>query len=160
MKYEPDNSVVLMDLGDLEHCGFDHADFDFELGTVGIDDSAARWPIALVVNFAGGYVATPGLDTDDLWAERKACFQRFRAMTERMLMPWTRIFPDDPTSWPPDDESMRILLIRRVIRGEPWRCSIESAGNVHGVAVKGALPSYADLRWQAIHFPTEEPDDE
>jgi len=59
LKYIKEKSVVLMDLIDLEHCGFDHEDFDFELKASGIRDKEARWPVALIVNFAGGAVVTP-----------------------------------------------------------------------------------------------------
>ena len=48
-----------MDLADLEHCGFSHDEFDFELRTSGTEDPEARWPVALVVNFGGGAVVTP-----------------------------------------------------------------------------------------------------
>ena len=59
MKYIKDKNIVVMDLMDLEHCGFDHEDFEFELRTSGIRDREARWPAALIVNFAGGAVVTP-----------------------------------------------------------------------------------------------------
>ena len=59
MRYIKDKNIVVMDLMDLEHCGFDHEDFDFELRACGIRDREARWPVALIVNFAGGPVVTP-----------------------------------------------------------------------------------------------------
>ncbi len=59
MRYIKGKNVVIMDLMDLEHCGFDHEDFDFELRASGINDPEARWPVALVVNFGGGAVVTP-----------------------------------------------------------------------------------------------------
>ena len=59
MRYLKDKKVVIMDLADLEHCGFSHDEFDFELRTRGIEDPEARWPVALIVNFGGGAVVTP-----------------------------------------------------------------------------------------------------
>ena len=53
---EYQDGVVLMDLVDLEHCGFDVGEFHFELQAAGIDDPAAVWPVALLVNFTGGAV--------------------------------------------------------------------------------------------------------
>ncbi len=60
--YDPDLNLVHMDLTDLEHAGFDHEAFSGELALVGVESTAARWPLALIVNFACGHVV--GADTD------------------------------------------------------------------------------------------------
>ena len=59
MRFLPKKRVVVMDLVDLEHCGFDVEEFHSELFLHGIDDVEATFPLALVVNFAGGHVLTP-----------------------------------------------------------------------------------------------------
>lgn len=51
--------MVVMGLIDLEHCGFDHDEFCAELEMRGIEEKAAQWPLALVVNYRGGAVVTP-----------------------------------------------------------------------------------------------------
>lgn len=59
IQYDSQQRIVVMDLTDLEHCGFDHDEFDSELRLRGIDDPNARFPFAIVVNVAGGHVLTP-----------------------------------------------------------------------------------------------------
>jgi len=54
MQYNPKTRVLQMSLVDLEHCGFDYGEFDFELRTHVIDPMI--WPVALVVDFSGGAV--------------------------------------------------------------------------------------------------------
>lgn len=58
MEYIKSENLVVLDLVDLEHCGFNHEEFDFELRVSGIEDPEARWPTALVINFSGGAVVT------------------------------------------------------------------------------------------------------
>lgn len=75
--YDPATFTVVMDLTDLEHCGFNHDDFIGELLTSGMSDetvATAQWPVALVVNFAGGYVMFDGAEPegDRLIARRRA----------------------------------------------------------------------------------------
>lgn len=56
MKYDPKSKTLKMDLVDLEHCGFDHDEFEAELHLAGIEDPGARWPEKLEVEFRGGAV--------------------------------------------------------------------------------------------------------
>ncbi|MDY7079261.1 MAG: hypothetical protein SXV54_20290 [Chloroflexota bacterium] len=56
---EHKDGIVLMDLVELEHCGFDVSEFHFELQAAGVDDPAAVWPVALLVNFTGGAMMGP-----------------------------------------------------------------------------------------------------
>ncbi len=64
IKHNPEKNTVTMSLVDLEHCGFDADKFDFELRAAGITEEEARWPVALIVNFAGGQVSTPKTPVD------------------------------------------------------------------------------------------------
>lgn len=56
--YDPRTKTIYMSLVDLEHCGFDHVEFESELRMAGLDrnDKNLLWPETLVVNFAGGAV--------------------------------------------------------------------------------------------------------
>jgi len=84
MRYIKDRNIVVMDLIDLEHCGFNHDDFDFELKACGVNDPEARWPVALVVNFAGGGVVT--LDTsENVISNMKAMKRRFDELLSKIL---------------------------------------------------------------------------
>ncbi len=70
MQYLPEQNVVVMTLSDLEHCGFDYEEFNKELYFSGCE--AANWPIALLVNFAGGYVVSPNTPPGHLRRYEKA----------------------------------------------------------------------------------------
>jgi hypothetical protein len=59
IRYDAKNCIVVMDLVDLEHCGFDWDEFAAEIELAGIKDNAALNPIALLVNFSGGAVVLP-----------------------------------------------------------------------------------------------------
>lgn len=80
---EYESGVVVMNLVDLEHCGFEHDTFDWELRASGIDDPAASWPVALLVNFAGGAMVGPGT-TSVVLARMKEANGRFQALRERV----------------------------------------------------------------------------
>jgi len=78
------DGVVLMDLVDLEHCGFDVGEFHFELQAAGIDDPAAVWPVALLVNFIGGAVVGP-CTSDKTVMQITEADSRFQALRRRIL---------------------------------------------------------------------------
>ena len=84
IEYNATIQVVVMDLVDLEHCGFRHDDFVFELQAGGIDAPAARWPVALLVNFAGGAVVTP-TTSDETITEMKDAYEEFKTLQESLL---------------------------------------------------------------------------
>ncbi len=54
MQYLPEQDVVVISLVDLEHCGFDYEMFANDNGC-----AASTWPVAVLVNFAGGCMITP-----------------------------------------------------------------------------------------------------
>lgn len=85
--YDPATLTVVMDLTDLEHCGFDHDDFVGELLTSGMSDEMAedaRWPVALMVNFAGGHVMFDGSDPEgDRLIARKRAAEMFAILLLR-----------------------------------------------------------------------------
>jgi len=56
--YDLNTKMIRMSLVDLEHCGFDHEEFETELWLAGLDrdDKSISWPETLVVDFAGGAV--------------------------------------------------------------------------------------------------------
>ncbi len=56
IQWDKATDTVTMDLVDLEHCGFDVAEYRAELYVAGIDDEAAGDPASLVVNFRAGHV--------------------------------------------------------------------------------------------------------
>ena len=56
MKWDNDKKIIVMDLMDLEHCGFNYEEYLGELHLHGIDNESAENPIAIIVNFAGGHV--------------------------------------------------------------------------------------------------------
>lgn len=95
IEYDTDNRVVTMDLVDLEHCGFDWREFKDELKLAGIDDMAAEWPVALLVDFVGGSVVTPRLwDRPEIpealvkvLTRRDDASERFEVLRARMLWP-------------------------------------------------------------------------
>lgn len=91
IRYDPDKHAVIMDLVDLEHCGFHHDQFDWELGAVGIEDRAARWPIVLVVNFAGGHVVWQG-DGEDVVADRQVASDEFMRIHKEVLEKYADAF--------------------------------------------------------------------
>lgn len=72
MEYFKDQNLVVMDLVDLEHCGFDHEDFDFELRARGIEDVKARQPVAVIVNFAGGHILAPDSKPETITRRKEA----------------------------------------------------------------------------------------
>ena len=78
------NGAVLMDLVDLEHCGFDVGEFHFELQAASIDDPAAAWPVALLVNFTGGAVVGP-CTSDKAVTRITEADSRFQALRRRIL---------------------------------------------------------------------------
>ncbi len=84
IEYNATIQVVVMDLVDLEHCGFRHDDFVFELQAGGINVPAAAWPVALLVNFAGGAVTTP-TTSDETIAEMKDAHAEFKTLRESLL---------------------------------------------------------------------------
>jgi len=58
--------MVVMDLVDLEHCGFDHEEFTSELLMSGVENKDALWPIAIIVNVGGGHVLLSDTPKDAL----------------------------------------------------------------------------------------------
>ena len=93
IEYDTDNRVMTMDLMDLENCGFDWHEFTAELKLAGIDDIAAEWPIALLVNFVGGSVVIPRLwDRPEIpealvkvLTRRDDASERFEVLRAKML---------------------------------------------------------------------------
>ena len=85
--YDPATLTVVMDLTDLEHCGFNHDDYFGELLTSGMSDETAndaQWPVAIMVNFAGGYVMFDGSDPEgDRLIARKRASEMFAALLLR-----------------------------------------------------------------------------
>lgn len=79
--YDPENKVMFMDLVDLEHCGFDHNEFAAELNIVGVED---KWPIALIVNFAGGHAVIPGVTKESVIEVRQVANLEFEALVQRL----------------------------------------------------------------------------
>ena len=76
IRYLPEQKIVVMDLVDLEHCGFDYRDFEHELAMAGLDENNdALYPIAIMVNVAGGHVLTGNPDADVLHQYQKATQQ-------------------------------------------------------------------------------------
>jgi hypothetical protein len=88
---EHENSIVVLDLVDLEHCGFRVSEFHAELEMAGIDDPAARWPVALLVNFAGGVVITPET-TEATRALMEEAGQQFRRLRQRITQTGGRCY--------------------------------------------------------------------
>lgn len=66
------------------HCGFDVGEFHFELQAAGIDDPAAVWPVALLVNFTGGAVVGP-CTSDKTVTQITEADSRFQALRRRIL---------------------------------------------------------------------------
>lgn len=81
---EYENGVVVMDLVDLEQCNFDHDLFDFELRASFVDCPVPLWPIAILVNFAGGAVVTADT-SDETLARMKEANERFQVLKERII---------------------------------------------------------------------------
>ena len=81
---EYQDGVVLMDLVDPEHCGFDVGEFHFELQAAGVDDPAAVWPVALLVNFTDGAVVRPCTSNEGLARIIEADI-KFQALRGRIL---------------------------------------------------------------------------
>ncbi len=79
IEFDEKNGVVVMDLVDLEHCGFDHEAYDFELDCRGIEGRAARFPFAIIVNVSGGHLVLAGTPEEQLQAyrERQQEFERW-----------------------------------------------------------------------------------
>jgi len=84
MRYIPKHNLVVMNLVDLEHCGFSHDDFDFELRVVDCHLEEARWPTAILVNFGGGHIITPDTDTDTI-KQMKIQEEIFREMLSKLI---------------------------------------------------------------------------
>ena len=78
--YDAEHRVIVMDLVDLEHCGFDYDEFYYEIETSGITDEDAAFPMALLVNFAGGHALRP--DAPDVIVRR---LDRYNTMFQAML---------------------------------------------------------------------------
>lgn len=55
IRYDKEAKMVVMDLVDLEHCGFNLDEFAGELQLAGVEQSAL-WPTVLLVRFRGGVV--------------------------------------------------------------------------------------------------------
>lgn len=70
MQYLPEQDVVVMSFVDLEHCGFDHDEFYAELCLSGC--KSADWPVAILINFAGGYALAPDTPPGHLERYKKA----------------------------------------------------------------------------------------
>lgn len=80
--FDKTTNAVVMDLVDLEHCGFSHDEFLSELflsGILDIDDNLRdpqagsadpRFPMAIIVNVGGGHILTEGTSEDKLAAYR------------------------------------------------------------------------------------------
>lgn len=83
MEYIKSKSLVIMDLIDLEHCGFNHNDFDFELRVSGIEDPEAKWPAAMVVNFSGGAVVTANT-TKETTLKMREMREKFNALLAKI----------------------------------------------------------------------------
>jgi len=78
--------VLVLDLVDLEHMGFDHDDMDGELFLHGLDDPECRRPDLIVVNFRGGGVVTPNTAEPALDRMRQAT-NRFIDLLRKMIGP-------------------------------------------------------------------------
>jgi len=74
--------VGLTILPDCRTAGRD--DFDFELRASGIRDREARWPVALIVNFAGGAVVTPDTGKESI-ARMKEMKDRFDKLLAKLF---------------------------------------------------------------------------
>jgi hypothetical protein len=83
LEYNDSKKVVAMSLADLEHCGFEHGLFEFELETAGMPGSAS-WPDVLVVSFAGGHAISNKTGKEALEARHQAGL-RARALVDKML---------------------------------------------------------------------------
>ena len=92
IRFDPELGLVQMDLGDLEHCGFDHTAFDGELFLVDIKEPAARWPLALIVNFAGGHVVGPATDAA-VMQQRRVARGDFRTLVDSLAGVVARSLP-------------------------------------------------------------------
>jgi len=84
-RFNKEKRIVIMNLVDLEHCGFDWEEYCSELRMHGIADEEARNPIAIIVNFAGGAIITPDTQGDTLAAMVAATqqFEKLVAIIER-----------------------------------------------------------------------------
>jgi len=74
--------VGLTILPDCRTAGRD--DFDVQLRASGIGDREARWPVALIVNFAGGGVVTPDTGKESI-ARMKEMKDRFDKLLARLF---------------------------------------------------------------------------
>ncbi len=89
MRFNKEKRIMIMNLVDLEHCGFDWDEYCSELRMHGIADEEARNPIAIIVNFAGGAIITPDTQGDTLAAMVAATlaatqqFEKLVAIIER-----------------------------------------------------------------------------
>jgi hypothetical protein len=82
--YDPNTRIVMMSLVDLEHCGFSHDDFELELeASLQQIPDGARWPLAILVNVAGGHILTPQTSEASLRATQAAEVQ-FRVLLEKI----------------------------------------------------------------------------
>ena len=79
IKYIPEKKIIVMNLVDLEHCGFDYREFERELSMSGVDDECAKFPIAIMVNVGGGHVLTNETNEDTLkkYHEAKQLFDHY-----------------------------------------------------------------------------------
>ena len=59
-------------------------DFDVQLRASGIGDREARWPVALIVNFAGGAVVTPDTGKESI-ASMKEMKDKFDKLLGKLL---------------------------------------------------------------------------
>ena len=79
MKWDANKKVMVMDLMDLEHCGFNHEEYLGELHLHGIDDKGAEDPFAILVNFAGGHAlfGNPTKEKLDTYKQKNVDFQKY-----------------------------------------------------------------------------------
>ena len=81
MEYLEKQNLIVMDLVDLEHCGFDYREFEDELRLAGIEQKQAACPLALLINFGGGHILTEGMKEETLKRYKKNR-THFKALVE------------------------------------------------------------------------------
>lgn len=84
IRYDAENGVVIMDLDDLLLCEFSRELFAYELlhVTTPTDLKAARNPVAVMVNYVGGY--TPVGDDARFSHMREEAREKFEALLARV----------------------------------------------------------------------------
>ena len=112
--YHPEQQIVVMDLVDLDHCSFDHDEFDDELTIRGITEQAARFPFAIVVNVAGGHLIPQGTPEEQARAydERHEQFQQWMKLVREMPSLLASIaYVLQACSQPPSVRMKRVLTL-------------------------------------------------